>query len=83
MMGPESPRPEPNQGRASLARRKVDSKSSPRSAIDVVRRSELLRLGAITHGSPHRPWSDRRLRLHHGRSDCCRFRDPMLDPKGR
>jgi len=51
-MVPASPRPKPNPGRASLARRRADSNSSPRSVIDVVRRSELLRLGAITRGSP-------------------------------
>jgi hypothetical protein len=39
-----SPRPKPNPGRASLARRRADSNSSPRSVMDVVRRSELLRL---------------------------------------
>jgi hypothetical protein len=52
MMAPASPRPKPNPGRASLARRRADSNSSPRSVMDVVRRSELLRLGAITRGSP-------------------------------
>jgi hypothetical protein len=51
-MVPASPRPKPNPGRASLARRRADSNSSPRSVMDVVRRSELLRLGAITRGSP-------------------------------
>ena len=52
MTAPASPSPKPNPGRASLARRKADSNSSPRSVIDVVRRSELLRLGAIIRGSP-------------------------------
>ena len=52
MMVPASPRPKPSPGRASLARRSADSNSSPRSVMDVVRRSELLRLGAITRGSP-------------------------------
>ena len=51
-MTPASPSPKPNPGLASLARRKADSNSSPRSVIDVVRRSELLRLGAITRESP-------------------------------
>jgi hypothetical protein len=52
IMAPASPRPKPKPGRASLARRRADSNSSPRSVMDVVRRSELLRLGAITRGSP-------------------------------
>jgi hypothetical protein len=52
MMAPASPRPKPNPGRASLARRRADSNSSLRSVMDVVRRSELLRQGAITRGSP-------------------------------
>ena len=52
MMETASPRSSPNPGRASLARRKADSNNSLRSAMDVVRRSELLRLGAITRGSP-------------------------------
>jgi len=52
MMAPASPRPKPNPGRASLARRRADSNSSPRSVMDVVRRKELLRLGAITRRSP-------------------------------
>jgi hypothetical protein len=51
-MAPTSPSPKPRPGRASLARRRADSNSSPRSVIDVVRRRELLRLGAITRGSP-------------------------------
>ena len=55
MMAPASPRPKPNPGRASLARRRADSNSSPRSVMDVVRRSELLRLGTTTHGSPGCP----------------------------
>jgi len=49
---PASPRPNPSPGLASLARLRADSNSSPRSVIDVVRRRELLRLGAITRGSP-------------------------------
>ena len=49
---PMRARPKPNPGRASLARRKADSNSSPRSVMEVVRRRELLRLGAITRGSP-------------------------------
>jgi hypothetical protein len=49
---PTSPRPKPRPGRASLARCRADSNSSPRSVRDVVRRRELLRLGAITRGSP-------------------------------
>ena len=52
MMAPASSRPKPNPGRTSLARRKADSNSSPRSVMDVVRCSELLRLGAITCGFP-------------------------------
>src|SRR5713101_4036313 len=44
MMAPASPRPEPNPGRASLAHRRADSNSSPRSIMDVVRHSELLYL---------------------------------------
>ena len=42
----------PNPGGLSLARCKADLNSSLRSVIDVVRRSELLRLGAITRMSP-------------------------------
>jgi hypothetical protein len=52
MMAPASLRPKPNPGRASLARCRADSNSSPSSVMDVVCRSELLRLGAITRGSP-------------------------------
>jgi hypothetical protein len=51
-IAPANPRPKPSPGRASLALRRADSNSSPRSVIDVVRRKELLRLGAITRGSP-------------------------------
>jgi hypothetical protein len=51
-MTPASPSPEPNPGRASLAPGKADLNSSPGSVIDVVRRSELLRLGTITRESP-------------------------------
>lgn len=49
---PMRDKPKPNPGRASLARRSADSNSSPRSVIEDVRRRELLRLGAITRGSP-------------------------------
>ena len=49
---PTRAKPKPNPGRASLARRSADSNSSPRSVMEVVRRRELLRLGAITRGSP-------------------------------
>ena len=52
MTTPASPRPERNPGCASLNHRKADSNFSTRSTIDVVRRHELLRLGAVTHGSP-------------------------------
>jgi hypothetical protein len=46
---PASPRPKPNPGRASLAHRRAYSNSA---LMDVVRRSEQLRLGAITRRSP-------------------------------
>lgn len=77
-------RPKPNPGRASLARRRADSNSSPRSVMDVVRRNELLRLGAITRGSPGymmvwleiAPSSTAR-----ERSDGWRDKDPELDPE--
>ncbi len=45
-------RPKPRPGRLSRARRSADSNSSSRSVMELVRRIEELRLGAITRGSP-------------------------------
>jgi hypothetical protein len=50
MMVPASPKPKPNPGHASLARHRadsIDSNSSARLVMDVVRRSELLRVSCI------------------------------------
>lgn len=44
-------RPKPRPGRASRARRTADANSSSRSASELVRRRELIRLGGITRGS--------------------------------
>ncbi len=84
MMAPASLRPKPNPGRASLARRRADSNSSPRSVTDVVRRSELLRLGAITRGSPGKTmvWLEiAASSAARERKDGWRDKDPALDPE--
>jgi hypothetical protein len=79
---PASHSPKPNPGRASLARRKAYLNSSPRSVIDVVRRSELPRLGAITRESPGLDdglIGDHTIINSAERSDGCQDKDPVLD----
>jgi hypothetical protein len=51
-VAPTSDSPKPRPGRLSRARRTALVNSASRSVIEVVRRKELLRLGAITRGSP-------------------------------
>ena len=45
-------RPNPSPGFAFLARLTAEANSSSRSVRELVRRNELLRLGAMTRGSP-------------------------------
>lgn len=45
-------KPNPRPGLAFLARLTADANSASKSVNELVRRSELLRLGAITRGSP-------------------------------
>jgi hypothetical protein len=49
---PAKARPNPRPGLAPLARRTAVVNSSSKSVNELVRRIELLRLGAITRGSP-------------------------------
>lgn len=49
---PTKERPNPRPGLASLARRTAVWNSSSRSVIELVLLRELLRLGAMTRGSP-------------------------------